>query len=236
MSNLPASLTERVVPMNAPRPTQEWLGGAILTFLSHYFQPTEADPVFEAQIADWIEDLVEFPQKAIEMAIRHRRRLPTRSRPQIGEMIAIIRKFVRSPVERSAEPAPFGPDSNVVQMDPARAAEIAEEVGGTLSRLFRPPTSGPIATIIRHAAEVFGVGLPEIYATSCRPANVSAARSAAAFVARRHLGASFSGFGRALNGMDHSSVVRAAARAEERIESEPEFAARVEEIERRLSA
>lgn len=59
-------------------------------------------------------------------------------------------------------------------------------------------------------------------------------RFAAALVARRQTRASFPQIGRALGGRDHTTALNAVRRGEEREASDPEFAALVADIERRL--
>lgn len=68
-----------VPPLVAHR---EWIGGAVTTLLSHYWQDRKDELVAEAALADWMDDLEAFPRGVISSAIgtwrrsEHRRPTP----------------------------------------------------------------------------------------------------------------------------------------------------------------
>ncbi len=129
MTDLPASWIEPSVPMNAERPSAKWLTATVLSLLSIYYHPDDADSAFEGMVAMWVDALRGLPKRAVEMAVQERIRRNDRRRPIPGEIVeAAERHIIRQHgASRPPKPAPFG--GNIVPIKAARAKEIMAEVG-----------------------------------------------------------------------------------------------------------
>lgn len=235
MTNLPASSTVRSVPISAPPPSKEWLAGRVVTFLGHYFHQDTAGRVFEAMVEDWTEVLADLPQRAIELAIWERLRSTDRKRPLPGEIRAAARKFISFPPLRGRGDGPM-----LELVTPERAAEIAEEVGGICARKWLSPSEETILLIIDTVADVWGVTREGIQARR-KGENLdarwelTAPRHAVSYLCRLHTSLSWSQIARVLGATDHSTVIDQSKAALDKIEADPDFAARIEEVNRRLS-
>lgn len=229
-TSLPASanVMPKTVPPNAPRPSREWLAGRVATFLSHYYQAQGPDPVLEAMMEDWVEVLRDLPQRAVELAVWERLRSDDRRRPIPGEIRRAARRYINFPSPPREEV-----ESHLKLVTPERAAEIAAEVGGIASTMFRSPTETAHDIISQHVRDVFHVAEREIRSESRRPRIVEA-RFAIAHLLSKHTGMSANGVGKAV-GTDHSTILHRLDRAATLSESDPDFGARLDEVERRLA-
>jgi hypothetical protein len=81
------------------------LAALIATLLSHFWTAADPPASREAQIADWIEDLHEFPYHDIAQACRDWRRAHTK-RPSIAEIRNLCRESHQQP-----RPAPTNMDA-----------------------------------------------------------------------------------------------------------------------------
>jgi hypothetical protein len=81
------------------------LAALIATLLSHFWTAADPPASREAQIADWIEDLHEFPYHDIAAACREWRRAHTK-RPTIAEIRNLCREAHQQP-----RPAPTNMDA-----------------------------------------------------------------------------------------------------------------------------
>lgn len=66
----------------------DWIGGAVRTLLSHYFDPAHADEVIAMGLADWIDVLEPFSADCIGKA-RQRWIASERRRPTPADIKAI---------------------------------------------------------------------------------------------------------------------------------------------------
>lgn len=132
MPDLPASWPvqpNRIVPRDAERPTQVELTATVMTLLSPFFQPEEADEIYEAQIEAWKMALSDLPREAIKAAVRERLCQFDRRRPIPGEIRALALKFTQSIAPRLVLVDPYEPDPEFVPVTAERAREIMAEVG-----------------------------------------------------------------------------------------------------------
>lgn len=130
-----------MVPRDAPRPTRRWLAIRVMILLDHYYRPELSEEAETMMIADWIDALEEFPQEAVERAIRERIRSPERARPLPGEIRARARAFLEP--RRNPQPAdedhPFG--EVVAPEELERRREMARRVAEECPMLRRMTTS-----------------------------------------------------------------------------------------------
>lgn len=68
------------IRMDSPKPTPEWIIARVISSLGHGFQIDQDPDVRKMILSDWIEDLREIPQVAVEAAFKEWRR-SSRSKP-----------------------------------------------------------------------------------------------------------------------------------------------------------
>lgn len=235
MINLPVSsqgsgsATTKSVPATAPRPTREWLAGRVMTFMAHFFQASESEMIREAVVEDWIEVLRDLPKRSIELAIWERLRMDDRRRPIPGEVRKLALRCIAFPQPVSE---PERPKLELVTED--RRAEIAAEVGGIAARAFRSPSELAVDTITGHVCDVFRVGRADVRSGPRKP-EICQARFAIAFLLRRHTALSYPQISSAMGSADHTTAMSQAQRAAELVLNDEDFAARIDEVERRMS-
>ena len=77
---------------------REWIGGAVMTLLSHYWQDRDRDElVADAALADWMDDLEPFPRSVVQAAIREWRQTSER-RPTPAALRRLCLKHMPRPV------------------------------------------------------------------------------------------------------------------------------------------
>lgn len=124
---LPTSWHSPTVSISAERPSAKWIVARVLALLGHYYQ-VETDPeIRRLMLADWIEDLADIPQAAIEKAVTEWRR-SSGSRPKPGDIRKLALSHVVRPMARKEEPAPFGAPP-LTEEERARRADLARELG-----------------------------------------------------------------------------------------------------------
>lgn len=109
---LPASWRSPTVSINAERPSAKWIVARVLSLLGHYYQ-VETDPAIrQLMLTDWIEDLSDLPQEAVEKAVTEWRR-SSGSRPKPGDIRKLALAQIDRPKAQDDTPPPFGPDRDV---------------------------------------------------------------------------------------------------------------------------
>jgi len=102
----PPSKTSISVQREPPTPSTgasaRPLAALIATLLSHFWTAADPPASREAQIADWIEDLHEFPYHDIAQACREWRRAHTK-RPTIAEILNLCREAKQQPAPVPAD-------------------------------------------------------------------------------------------------------------------------------------
>jgi len=231
MTDLPSQWVTPSVPATAATASPEWITARVETLLAHFFQFDEPTEVYRMRMADWRETLGDLPQDAIELATRARLMSDSRVRPIPGEIRALAKSFILRP----AGPPDLRVVDDIPALDPARAAEIAAEVKGAASRMFRTPVPlGPIGVIITATVEVTGIVSADMY-THRRLGVPYRARLAAMYLTRMHTAASYPEMGKAFD-RDHTSVMAGVKKAAGLIDTDPTFAEMVAEIEWRLTS
>jgi chromosomal replication initiator protein len=114
------------------------------------------------------------------------------------------------------------------------SAELAAEVLDGLYQRAKPPTRS-IADIKAAACEQFGLS-PEELISAGRAARLAWPRQVAMYLARELTEESLPSIGREFGGRDHTTVLHAWRRTEQRISSNPSSRIAVEELRTRLSA
>ncbi|MDQ3849546.1 MAG: chromosomal replication initiator protein DnaA [Actinomycetota bacterium] len=174
--------------------------------------------------------------------------------PDLGTRMTILRKRV----QHDAIPLP---DESALEVLARRITVNARALEGALIRVValhsltgRPldgvlaehalsdlyPEAGarrPAPTIERIqelTCEAFGVTADELV-SSARTAALAWARQVAMYLARRHTDATLPDIGQRFGGRNHTTVLHACKRAEQRIAGDPEDAAAVRKLERRMT-
>lgn len=114
----------------------------------------------------------------------------------------------------------------------AAASAFVVGVRQALRRIEKPPCLSLVAAIMRAAAEEFGVTVTDMRSMR-RPANVVLARQVAAYLARELTTHSMPDLGRRL-GRDHSTIHHSVHKIGALVRVDPELAARIERIKRRV--
>ena len=110
---------------------REWIGGRVITLLSHYWRDDDPVELTAAIGADWADVLEGLPQEFIQRACIQYQREEPRRKPTPGAIYEMARAMmpkpalVRQPEEKRDPPC-----------SPEAAAEIMEEAG------FRPKRFG----------------------------------------------------------------------------------------------
>ncbi len=105
-----------------------------MVLLSNFYQGSEDDEIFQIRLAQWCEDLMIYPQEALEMAFGDWRRQATR-RPTFKEIADLVKShIVRDKPRLEAVPKPFGAEPTITAK---RAAEIAAKVKGVAAGIFK---------------------------------------------------------------------------------------------------
>ena len=145
----PASKPPAALPNGHAPADPDWLAGAVLTLLNHYWREEDDPAVLEAMLRDRIAVLRGLPQSALEHArITYMRDQPRR-RPTPGDLYArAVAALPKAPCqpEHLALPAP-DPDRQPV--DPDAAAAILARAGFTPDR-FASARDNPLLGADRH--------------------------------------------------------------------------------------
>lgn len=105
-----------------------WIGGRIITLLSHYWRDDDPVELTGALGKDWADVLEGLPKDAIQSAaVKYLRENP-RKRPTPGAIYEMAREFLpRRPVRKSADVISIVPEPERISAE--RAAQIMKEVG-----------------------------------------------------------------------------------------------------------
>jgi chromosomal replication initiator protein len=90
-----------------------------------------------------------------------------------------------------------------------------------------------VDTIIEKVADYFDIGPADIKG-SRRPRSISRPRQYAMYLSRKHTEHSYPELGRLFGGKDHTTVLAAVKKYEEKIEEEPEIANLFEKLETKI--
>lgn len=233
MNTSPASCNSQTVSISEERPTAKWIAARSMSLLGHYFQ-IPADPaIAQMMVADWIEDLQDIPQRAIEMAVTDWRR-SSRSRPQPGDIRRLAKSYIRHerPVLTVVETTP---EAKPISQE--RMKEIAEELGathiGAVSKMIYGVDSGPmVGEIVQAVSEATRIEKNDIVSDR-RPAIIARARCMVSYIARKHTTKSFPQIADVL-GKDHTSIMAQIERAEKYISEDPVFTSELDHAKRIL--
>lgn len=112
MDNLPANQRAEWVPslaeQEARKEHREWIGGRVLTLLSHFWREDDDLALTAAIGADWADVLEGLPQDAIKKACTQYLRESGRRKPTPGEIYTLAREHMPRPqvVRPRPEPEP----------------------------------------------------------------------------------------------------------------------------------
>ena len=129
--NLPANQKPASTHLSAERVAhREWIGGAILTLLSHYWREDDPVELTAAIGADWADVLEGIPQEYIQKARIQYQRDEPRKKPTPGAIYQLARSFMPKPVIVPTEPEP---ERERVSAD--AAADILAKAGFSPKRM-----------------------------------------------------------------------------------------------------
>lgn len=112
---------------------REWIGGRVLTVLSHYWREDDADALTSAIAADWADVLEGLPREAIQKACIQYQRDEPRRKPTPGAIYSLARNFMPRPkVVMPSVPAP-SPDR---ERCPPEVAQALCEAAGYAPKRF----------------------------------------------------------------------------------------------------
>lgn len=100
---------------------REWIGGRVVTLLSHYWRDDDDEMLTAAIAADWAEVLEGLPQDAIQKACIKYQRQEGRRKPTPGTIYAMARDFM--PKLRIAKSEFVAPEK-----DKPCSAEVAQRI------------------------------------------------------------------------------------------------------------
>lgn len=126
MPNLQVNHTNANLPSLQERAEhREWIGGRVLTLLSHYWRDSDSDELTAAIGADWADVLEGMTQDAIRKACIQYQRDEPRRKPTPGEIYQRARAYMPAPkVVAENEPEP-----SKEKITAKKAREIWEEAG-----------------------------------------------------------------------------------------------------------
>lgn len=110
---------------------REWIGGRVVTILSHYWRDDDDDALTGAIAADWADVLEGLPRDAIQKACIQYQREEPRKKPTPGAIYALARAHMPRPKVVYSEPAP---EPAKERCDPKVAQAICEAAGFTPKR------------------------------------------------------------------------------------------------------
>ena len=101
MTNLPANPDREWTPSLRAQEDRaahrEWIGGRVLTVLSHYWRDDDDDVLTGAIAADWADVLEGLPRDAIQKACIQYQRDEPRRKPTPGAIYALARSNIPRP-------------------------------------------------------------------------------------------------------------------------------------------
>ncbi len=147
------------------------------------------------------------------------------------EVILYIARLITSNI-RQLEGALIKLHAYASLMDAEVTPSLAEKVLGEYYTDNAPPVID-VAKIVGEVSDRFGIDPSEIKG-KCRGKEIVASRQLAMYLARTLTETSLPAIGKAFGGKDHSTVLHACRKIEERLGRDRVFAAQVEEISRRL--
>ena len=106
---------------------REWIGGRVVTLLSHYWRDDDDDMLTAAIAADWAEVLEGLPRDAIQKACIKYQREEGRRKPTPGVVYEMARDFM--PKLSIARRSEYVEPTRPTPCDPAVAQKICEEAG-----------------------------------------------------------------------------------------------------------
>lgn len=109
------------------RDHREWIGGRVLTLLSHYWRDDDDDALLAAIGADWADVLEGLPQDAIQKACIQYQRTEPRRKPTPGAIYALAREAMPRP--QVVHSQPIEPPQQKERCDPKVAQAICEAAG-----------------------------------------------------------------------------------------------------------
>ncbi|MBM1556684.1 hypothetical protein JQV19_08490 [Sulfitobacter mediterraneus] len=110
---------------------REWIGGRIITLLSHYWREDDPVELNAALGKDWADVLEGIPEDAIQKACIQYQRTEPRKKPTPGAIYALARAAMPRPQVVHSQPEPE-PAKN--RIDAETAQRICEEAGYTPKR------------------------------------------------------------------------------------------------------
>jgi len=111
---------------------REWIGGRVVTLLSHYWRDDDDDSLTGAIAADWADVLEGIPRDAIQKACLKYQRTEPRRKPTPGAIYALAREAMPRPVV--VQPPQTEPLPERIRCDPDVAQAIVEAAGYTPKR------------------------------------------------------------------------------------------------------
>lgn len=108
------------------RDHREWIGGRIITLLSHYWREDDPVELNAALGKDWADVLEGMPEDAIQKACIQYQREEPRRKPTPGAIYAMAREHMPRPVVVHSEPIP---EPVKERCDPKVAQAIIEAAG-----------------------------------------------------------------------------------------------------------
>lgn len=110
---------------------REWIGGRVVTLLSHYWRDDDDESLTGAIAADWADVLEGIPRAAIQKACLNYQRTEPRRKPTPGAIYALAREAMPRPSLVRAAPY-VEPEKE--RCDPKVAQAIVEAAGYTPKR------------------------------------------------------------------------------------------------------
>ncbi|MFG6535774.1 hypothetical protein [Sulfitobacter sp. CS16] len=132
MNDLPANQNAAWTPSSPERAARadhrEWIGGRVVTLLSHYWRDDDDDALTAAIAADWADVLEGLPQEAIRKACIQYQREEPRRKPTPGAIYALAREAMPRP-SLVRQPEPEQERREPTDEERARVAEYVRQAG-----------------------------------------------------------------------------------------------------------
>ena len=130
MSNLPRNPNASTPSLPERAEHREWIGGRIITLLSHYWRDDDPVELTAAIGADWADVLEGLPQDVIQKACIQYQRDEPRRKPTPGAIYSIARELMPKPTVVAPRIDKFSPPRDPDEIvSKEKAQEILKAAG-----------------------------------------------------------------------------------------------------------